>query len=277
MGLFNFMETFFFISLGITFVLILLLVYHFKQRMTVIEEKNDTMFQIINNVVKEMGSMKQHLFRISALAAASSISVPDLGISQEPVFVPAPQQTSVTDHYDEDEDEDDEDDYTSDEEDDDDDDDESNPKIVVSDDEDEIELDVITKPNDDFIPISESIEVPHDPVEVPPLELIENIPPLELVDDDVDNEKQEQEQEEQQQQQEQEEQQQQQQEDDLVPIESEAETDVAIDAEPLAKDSNLSEQYKKLSLSALKSLAISKGVTTDMSKMKKQQVIQLLL
>jgi len=268
MGLFNFMETFFFISLGITFVLILLLVYHFKQRMTVIEEKNDTMFQIINNVVKEMGSMKQHLFRISALAAASSMSVPDLGISQEPVFVPAPQQTSVTDHYDEDEDEDDEDDYTSDEEDDDDDDDdESNPKIVVSDDEDEIELDVITKPNDDFIPISESIEVPHDPVEVPPLELIENIPPLELVHDDVDNEKQEQEQE----------QEEQQQEDDLVPIESEAVTDVAIDAEPLAKDSNLSEQYKKLSLSALKSLAISKGVTTDMSKMKKQQVIQLLL
>ena len=54
MGYFNFIETFFFISLGITFVLILLLVYHFKQRMNELEQKCDTMFDIINNVVKEL-------------------------------------------------------------------------------------------------------------------------------------------------------------------------------------------------------------------------------
>ena len=58
MSIFNFMETFFFISLGITFVLILLLVYHFKQRLSYIEKKGDTMFDIINNMVKEMGVIK---------------------------------------------------------------------------------------------------------------------------------------------------------------------------------------------------------------------------
>lgn len=58
MGVFNFMETFFFLSLGITFVLILLLVYHFKQRLTTVETKSDTMFEIMNTMVKEMGVIK---------------------------------------------------------------------------------------------------------------------------------------------------------------------------------------------------------------------------
>lgn len=59
MGLFNFIETFFFISLGITFILILLLVYHFKQRLSNLEQKNDSMVSIINNIVKEMTIVKQ--------------------------------------------------------------------------------------------------------------------------------------------------------------------------------------------------------------------------
>jgi hypothetical protein len=58
MGFFNFIETFFFISLGITFVLILLLVYHFKQRMSSLEQKCDTMFEIINNMVKELTMLR---------------------------------------------------------------------------------------------------------------------------------------------------------------------------------------------------------------------------
>ena len=59
MGLFNFIETFFFISLGITFILILLLVYHFKQRLSNLEQKNDSMVCIINNIVKEFTTIKQ--------------------------------------------------------------------------------------------------------------------------------------------------------------------------------------------------------------------------
>jgi len=59
MGFFNFIETFFFLSLGITFVLILLLVYHFKQRLSALENKCDTVFEIISNVVKELNNIKQ--------------------------------------------------------------------------------------------------------------------------------------------------------------------------------------------------------------------------
>lgn len=61
MALFNFIETVFFISLGISFVLILLLVYHFKQRLTTLEQKGDTMFDIINNIVKEVTNIKNSI------------------------------------------------------------------------------------------------------------------------------------------------------------------------------------------------------------------------
>jgi hypothetical protein len=65
MGLFDFMGTFFFVSLGITFVLILMLVYHFKQRLSESEQKSDKMFEIINTIVKEMGNMKRAIAQCS--------------------------------------------------------------------------------------------------------------------------------------------------------------------------------------------------------------------
>jgi hypothetical protein len=60
MVFFNFIETFFFISLGISFLLILLIIYHFKQRIGLLEQKCDTMFEIINNIVKEMNTIKNN-------------------------------------------------------------------------------------------------------------------------------------------------------------------------------------------------------------------------
>lgn len=73
MGFFDFMGTFFFISLGITFVLILLLAYHFKQRLSESEQKSDKMFEIINTIVKEMGNMKRAILQCSANATESSV------------------------------------------------------------------------------------------------------------------------------------------------------------------------------------------------------------
>jgi len=58
MGAFNFIESFFLLSLGITFVLIVLLVYHFKQRVSSMEQKCDTMFDIVQNLVKELKAVK---------------------------------------------------------------------------------------------------------------------------------------------------------------------------------------------------------------------------
>ena len=59
MAFFDFIENFFFISLGITFGLILLLVYHFKQRISSMERKGDTMYELMTNVVKELQIMKK--------------------------------------------------------------------------------------------------------------------------------------------------------------------------------------------------------------------------
>ena len=72
MGFFNFIETFFFISLGITFVLILLLVYHFKQRICTLEQKGNTMFEIVNGVVKELTNIKRMVLQNSMGIGMSS-------------------------------------------------------------------------------------------------------------------------------------------------------------------------------------------------------------
>lgn len=56
MGVFSIIETFIFFSLAISFVLILLLIYHFKGRMAKLEQKTDTMVGIINDIAKELGN-----------------------------------------------------------------------------------------------------------------------------------------------------------------------------------------------------------------------------
>ena len=61
MGVFSFIETFFFLSLAITFILILLLVNHFKQRLNTIESKYDTLFEITNSLLQEIGSFKSYM------------------------------------------------------------------------------------------------------------------------------------------------------------------------------------------------------------------------
>lgn len=58
MGLFSFIEIFFFISLGVTILLIALLVYHFKQRITSLEQKYDSIFDIVSNVVKQLRNIQ---------------------------------------------------------------------------------------------------------------------------------------------------------------------------------------------------------------------------
>lgn len=61
MELFSFVETFFFISLAITFVLIMMLIYHFRERLTIVEKKTNTMFDIITNVVNELNFVRNSL------------------------------------------------------------------------------------------------------------------------------------------------------------------------------------------------------------------------
>lgn len=65
MGFFNFIETFFFISLAITFILIIMLVYHFKDRLSILEDKTNTLMDIMNNMVKEMMIIKNRPFYVA--------------------------------------------------------------------------------------------------------------------------------------------------------------------------------------------------------------------
>ena len=54
MGVFGFIENFFFISLLLVFALVVFLVYHFKNRITVAEKKNESMYGLLTAVVKEI-------------------------------------------------------------------------------------------------------------------------------------------------------------------------------------------------------------------------------
>ena len=71
MGFFNILETFFFISLAITFVLIIMLVYHFKARLNNVENKYDTMFGIMHNMVGELKSIKKEIVTCAVGSAAT--------------------------------------------------------------------------------------------------------------------------------------------------------------------------------------------------------------
>lgn len=138
MSAFGFMETSFFISLGISFVLILLLVYHFKQRLSVAEGKLDTMFEIINNLAQELSNVKSvivHNNRPSTPFPHNMVIRPNI-----------PLESAIMGGSKINEDEDDsESEYDSDDEDSDDE-DNDDEKIIVSDvDEDDISVDLVSE------------------------------------------------------------------------------------------------------------------------------------
>jgi len=60
MTLMNVMDSVFYLGLVITFLLILLVVYHFKNRVGTMEQRCDTMFEIMNNIVQELNVLRRH-------------------------------------------------------------------------------------------------------------------------------------------------------------------------------------------------------------------------
>ena len=142
------------ISLGITFLLILLLIYHFKQRLGVAESKQDTMFEIVNNLAQEVTNVKGTLSNLvgstqypfqNIVNEEHNLPNNELNSNQYQEFLSQMQETeednTVTS----------EDQEETDEESDDDDDDE---KIVVSDEEDNISVEEL--PEDDLVKEEES-------------------------------------------------------------------------------------------------------------------------
>ena len=269
MAIFNFIETFFFISLGITFVLILLLVNHFKQRISGLEQKCDTMFEIINDVVKQINVLRIQNnvpFNMSSNMTSNMTSNMPSNMPFMNLFNPLSQSKLMPqfhdfmnekideddDEYDEEDDEDeddedgddqddDEDDEDEDDEDDDDDEDENNDSIKI--------INVNINDSNDIEPIIIEELSEHNENE----NENENDDDIQEIDNNSIRE-----------------------ETDIEPIYVEKiipNDDSPLDNTIYDKETEKESQkeiYKKMSLAALKTLVISKGLCSDASKLKKQ-------
>lgn len=275
MGFFNFLETFFFISLAITFALILLLVYHFKQRLTNLEEKGDTMFEIINNIVKEISSLKQAFVQRNNMFPAmvpmsqmptmfnTSVPSPSVVVNTRPIdYAPMHQDEEEDDEdapeeeEDEDEDEDGEEEE-DDEEEDEDEDDEDDDDAVENNDAGISDVNVVPEEHNIKIVKMEINDAEFNPVE-------EYEPEIEEEEEVVEEQEPE------------------------DGLEQEPEPDEHdFDQEPESEEHNLNqeseeppaidkESYRKMNLQQLKSMVISKGLSKDANKLKKNELIALL-
>jgi len=243
MGLFSFIETFFFISLGITFVLILLLVYHFKQRITSIEKRSDTMFEIINNIVQELTAIKSQ----QLMAQRIPMNVYPSFVSQQSVINKTEEEPYSDD------DETTQNDPCSDEE--------SEDEVESEKDDAEVEEQVEA---DALEPLEVTEEVV-DQIKVINVDNLEKIdvPEVSVNETDV------------------------QESDNETPV-SEILEEEHIEVQKLEEESleesddtpapqdNSKEIYRKMNLSALKALVITKGLCSDPSKMKKPELLKML-
>jgi hypothetical protein len=227
MGLFNYIDTFFFISLGITFILILLLVFHFKQRIASLEQKNETMFEIINNMVQELVQIK---YIITSQQPVENVTPPSsIHLIHNP-SLPMNMPMNNIIHFD-------------------------NNKIVVSDDEEDSDdsdnSDEEDSENDDDDDDSDE-EPEEDEIKVINVVLNDTIQ-LSEVDDIVDTEPTP----------------------GNIIVEKMNTSDSEIDNSDIQKEVK-KEIYRKMTLSALKSIVIEKGLLSDPSKLKKQELLKLL-
>lgn len=251
MGFFNLLETVFFISLAITFVLIMLLVYHFKGRLIVLEQKCDTMFEIMNNMIKEMKNMQIKFSSQNTMLPSNGIpfsrEMPASGGFQIDLLSMLGNKFQHTpmEYLDENNDEDeieneDEEEGSSDEE------DESEfKKIVVSDT--ELESD-----NEDDE--NEKVKVIHIDIGNPETKPVE-IPDLEEVDVELGDEEHEK--------------------------DADTEVEMEVDADEEEEEDNKESldkpiDYKKMDISYLRTLVITRGLAVDTKRLKKADLIKLL-
>ena len=239
MGLFSFVETFFFVSLGITFILILLLVYHFRQRFITLEQKCDTMFELINNIVMELNNGN----RVERGIIQSDPNI---------LFYPAPEghapvNTDIEEMNDSDVEDDIEDEDSGDESDDEEsseassDDEESEYDVQDAGDENSVKVILFDQP--DMVEIS---EIPNDTNEVSDNEN-ENDVATELLQTDA-----------------------------RVVVEKLEDKHLENNNEQTNQEDNANEVYRKMNIQALKALVITKGLCSDPSKMKKTELVKML-
>jgi len=231
MGFFNFIETFFFISLAITFILIMMLVYHFKDRVSILENKCDTMYNIIDDMAKEVNQ----LHAVCSKPKPPIVQDPPFHM-RVPQFLPQPNfftnKIIVSDNEDSE--------YSSDEESDDERESKNSDDGIVITESENMNHEVLAEIDDSLnVPITEVAYVPED-----------SSPIEELVEEDVQVLSQE---------------------EDAPVLSQEEDGNDSIGQDV---DTNV---YKKMEVSALRSLVLSKGLATDVKKLKKTELIDLLI
>jgi hypothetical protein len=244
MGFFSLLETIFFFSLAVTFVLIIMLVYHFKERLVVLEKQYTVMFEIFRGVAKELSELRE---LISIKDTQSSNQIPISFGGPSGIFPPEifrAFQNNNTNYvveqqhpFESDDDDDYDDDY---------DDDETNiKKIVVSDTELEHESDD-DQPNVKIISVLDiTPNQSEESVSLEDLEEEENIiDRLEI--DSVNDESQQ----------------------------NDHEVFIVNKIDENTQETYI--DYKKLDVSYLRTMVITRGLATDTKKMKKQDLIRLL-
>ena len=244
------------------------LVYHFRQRLDSLDQKQGTMFEIINNIIKEITMIKQAV----SMNAMNSIpfrqpSVPLFRASNldqikenEPVdedSLHPSDETSETNSDGVDTDDDEEEEVDEDE--DDEDDDIVIEKIPVSDSEEEAEEEEAEEEDNGLSTvkvINLDINATFDVNEIPSLDeeqlnaedelLVTEDEVVELSSSDAD------------------------------PIIVSKQIEEPPSAhEPVEKEDDM-EVYRKMNLSSLKALLITKGLRSDVSKLKKQDILKIL-
>lgn len=234
------LESMFFILFGITFLFILLLIYHFKNKISVLEKNVDTMFEILNNVVGDLTKLKSYEEPSDNLQYPVSGGFSEMTpLEQREIEIIETSDKEEDDEYEEDDEEEMSDDESEEE---DSEDEESEEEEEDSEEETEEEnvktISVVLddKIDDSHIEVEEILEEPIEEQEtsVPELNEIE-----ELNVEKLDTEETQ-----------------------------------SLEAQP--KTEELMENYKKMHIQNLKKLVVSKGLATDVSKMKKVELLGLL-
>ena len=275
MKLFNMLESVFFVTLGISCVLLMLLIYHFKQRLTKLEQSSETMFELLNNIVSELSGIKQTVINEQNPNAAGypmmmhpthkiPVTLSD-NESEENSLPDLIENIQITKNNDASEEDDSE--YNSEEEDDSD--DEREEEDDSDDESEDNETDSENESENKSITEEQTSEVKVVSVDINNSisnDVSSNIDdvPEDLTTDSLD-------------------------EPEVQPVEIDTEKieevhvnklDITDDLEETASQqtttSNSVDVYRKMNVPSLKSLVIEKGLTSDPSKMKKNELIALL-
>ena len=267
MGIFNYIDTFFFISLGITFVLILLLVFHFKEQIVSLEHKNDTMFEIINNIVKEITYIKNAIFSQPQYHINDHDEIINLSVNQihnkqnieNKIII---SDDDDTNDYQDDDSEDDQDDDTNNYQDNDSEDDQDNDS--------EDDKNTLYENNNNRDEETENISNNENGVKLINVEFGNNIEVSETITEIYDDNNEDEN-------------------ENMNNIILEDNVNILVEKIDIQNNDldnvnneqhnqieHIKEVYRKMTLMQLKALVISKGLTSDSSKMRKPELLKLL-